>query len=136
MKRNLLWILLIPIMLLAVSCHKKQVQKKPDNLINRSTMVNIIAESYIIESIVSYNPEDTVQRLDRTRAYYKDLFNRYHVTREQFHASVQYYMGDEDQATKILTEAADLVTKKKKELAIIDTVSPANPEAIDIVYDE
>lgn len=135
MKRTYLWILLIPIMLLAAGCHKKQVQKKPDNLISRNNMVKIIAECYIIESIVSYNPEDTIKRLDRTRAYYKDLFNRYNITREQFHSSVQYYMGDEDQASKILTEAADLVTQKKKELAIPDTMSLANPEAVDIVYE-
>lgn len=135
MKRYSLLLLLIPVLLLAVSCHKKQVQKKPDNLISRNTMVNIIAESYIIESIVSYNPADTLYRYERTKSYYKDLFNRYHVTREQFNSSILYYMGDEDQANKILSEASDLVSKKKKEMVIQDTIVSASPEAVDIVYE-
>ena len=135
MKRTYLWILLIPIMLLAAGCHKKQVQKKPDNLISRNTMVNIIAECYIIEGIVSFNPADTVDRFESTKAYYKDLFDRYHVTREQFNTSVQYYMGDEDQADKILSEASSLVSKKKKEFAAADTATTADPAAVDIVYE-
>lgn len=134
MKRSYLLLLLIPIMILAAGCHKKQVQKKPENLISRNAMVHIIAESYIIESLVSYNPPDTLNRYESTKAYYKDLFNRYHVTREQFNSSIQYYMGDEDQANKILSEASELVIMKKREMALSDTISPANPTGVDIVY--
>lgn len=135
MKRNLLWALLIPVMLLAVGCHKKQVLKKPDNLISRNTIVNIIAECYIIESVVGYNPSDTVNRYISTKAYYKDLFDRYNITREQFNASIKYYMGDEDQADKILSEASTLVAKKKKEMAVTDTIPLINPDGVDIVYE-
>ena len=135
MKRTYLWILLIPIMMIAAGCHKKQVQKRPDNLISRNTIVNIIAECYIIESMVSYNPPDTINRFESTKAYYKDLFNRYNVTREQFNTSVQYYLGDEDQANKILTEASELVIKKKKEMDVTDTLPPADLGGVDIVYE-
>ena len=82
MKKSYLWLLLIPIMMLAAGCHKKQVQKKPDNLISRNTMVKILADCYVIESIVSFNPADTLNRYQSTKAYYKELFNRYQITRE------------------------------------------------------
>lgn len=137
MKKSYLWLLLIPIMMLAAGCHKKQVQKKPDNLISRNTMVKILADCYVIESIVSFNPADTLNRYQSTKAYYKELFNRYQITREQFNTSLQYYMGDEDQSSKILSEASELVAKKKKEMVLKDTTQLANPAniGVDVVYE-
>ena len=133
MKRTYLWILLIPIMLLAAGCHKKQSQKKPDNLINRNTLINIIAETYIIESLITLNPPDTINQVESSRGYYHDLFERYHITREQFNASMQYYMGDEDAANQIIREANEIIAKKQKKMAIKGTIPPVDPEAVDIV---
>lgn len=130
MKKTRLWLLLIPAMLLAAGCHKKQVQKKPDNLIPRNTMVNLIAESYLIEGLVCFNPPDTLNRLESTWGLYNDLFHRYHVTREQFNTSMQYYMGDEDVINKIMAEADGLLAKKRAELPITDTLPP---DALEVV---
>lgn len=123
MKRNLACLLLITTMLLFAGCHKKQVQEKPENLIGRSTMVKLIAESYLIESVVGMNPEDTLNRFKSTKEYYKDLFDRYHVTREQFNKSIEYYMGDEEDAEKLLSEASTLIMKKKQKMALQDTIA-------------
>ncbi len=109
-------------------CHKKQVQEKPDGLIERNTMVEIIAESYIIESIVAYNPEDSVNRFKTTKEYYKELFDRHHVTRDQFNKSIEYYMGDEDDADKMLSEASQIIIKKRKKLNLNDSIA-ANSSA-------
>ena len=133
MEKKYLYLLLIPLMMLNVGCHKKQVQKKPDNLISRSTMANILAEAYIIESLITLNPADTLNNVESSRGYYHDLFERYHITREQFNSSMQYYMGDEDAANKLVNEANAILTAKRKELAIIDTMPPSDPGAIDIV---
>jgi len=124
---------LIPLMLLTASCHKKQVQKRPDNLIARSTMANILAEAYIIESHITLNPEDTLNNVESARGYYHDLFERYHVTREQFNTSMQYYMGDEDAANKLVNEANAILAKKREELNLNNTPIPADPSGIDIV---
>ena len=133
MKKSFLYILLIPLVLLATGCNKKQVQKRPDNLINRSTLANILAEAYIIESLITLNPEDTINNVVSSRGYYHDLFERYHITREQFNTSMQYYMGDEDAANKLVNEANAILMAKKKEMAITDTLPPVDPGAIDIV---
>lgn len=123
MKRIIACLPLILTMLLFAGCHKKQMQEKPDDLIGRSTMVKLIAESYLIESVVGMNPEDTLNRFKSTKEYYKALFDRYHVTREQFNKSIEYYMGDEEDAEKLLSEASTLIMKKKQELALQDTVT-------------
>ncbi len=128
MNNRIILFLLIPMLLFFNGCHKKQVQEKPEGLIDRNTMVEIIAESYIIESIVAYNPADSVNRFKTTKEYYKDLFDRHHVTREQFNKSVEYYMGDEDDADKILSEASQIIIKKRKKLKLNDTIV-ADPSA-------
>ena len=132
MNKRFLYILLIPLVLFSAGCHTKQVQKKPDNLISRSTMANILAEAYIIESLITLNPEDTINNVESTRGYYHDLFERYHVTREQFNTSMQYYMGDEDAANKLVNEANAIIIVKKKEFAVSNQPLD-DPEAIDIV---
>ena len=113
--KHLLTFLLAVVLLFCSSCKsKKQVLDKPEDLISRSTMVNIIADSYIIESTVHLAP-DSLDRRELTRQYYKELFNRYKITREQFIHSIDYYVSEESSAEKLLSDASELVTKKRKE---------------------
>ena len=72
-------IILVPFaaFVLFAGCNsKKQVMEKPDNLINRITLVNILADSYLIESTLQIIPNDTITKDELARQYYKDLFER------------------------------------------------------------
>lgn len=101
---------------------KKHVMEKPDHLINRITLVNILAESYLIESTLQMTTPDSIGRSDLARLYYKDLFDRYHITNEQFESSVAYYISEEKSAEKLLNDAAALIVSKKSELQIPDEI--------------
>lgn len=128
--KKIIIIALLPALLLCSSCKsKKQVLEKPADLINRSEMVELIAESYLIESTVHLSP-DTVNRLRLTRDFYKELFTRHHITREQFVRSIDYYVGEETSAEKLLTDASNRIAKMRKELNIPDTIPiPIDPNA-------
>lgn len=95
---------------------KKQMLDKPDNLINRITLVNILADSYLIESTLQMTTPDSISKEDLARQYYKDLFDRYHITNEQFESSVAYYVSEEKSAEKLLNDAATLIVSKKTEM--------------------
>ncbi|MBP5562957.1 MAG: DUF4296 domain-containing protein [Bacteroidales bacterium] len=97
---------------------KKQVMEKPDKLINRVTLVNILAESYLIESTLQMTPRDSINKEDLARLYYKDLFDRYHITNEQFESSIAYYISEEKSAEKLLNDASALIVSKKSEMAM------------------
>lgn len=99
---------------------KKLVMEKPDHLINRITLVNILAESYLIESTLQMAPSDSISKSDLARFYYKDLFDRYQITNEQFESSVAYYISEEKSAEKLLNDAAALIVSKKSELTLPD----------------
>ena len=128
--KKIIILALLPVLFLCSSCKsKKQVLEKPDDLINRSKMVELIAQSYLIESTVHLSP-DTVNRLRLTRDFYKDLFNRNHITREQFVRSLDYYIGEETSAEKLLTDASNRIAEMRKELNIPDTIPmPIDPNA-------
>ena len=102
---------------------KKKVMKKPPHLINRITLVNILAESYLIESTLQFSYSDTISKEELAKMYYKDLFDRYHITSEQFESSVAYYVSEEKSAQKLLNDASALIVNKKNEMMIDD-----NPE--------
>lgn len=99
---------------------KKLVMEKPDHLINRITLVNILAESYLIESTLQLTTPDSIGKSDLARLYYKDLFDRYQITNEQFESSVAYYISEEKSAEKLLNDAAALIVSKKSELTLPD----------------
>lgn len=105
---------------------KKMVMEKPDHLINRITLVNILAESYIIESTLQFSPIDTISKDELARRYYKDLFDRYKITNEQFESSIAYYVSEEKSAEKLLNDASALIISKKGELIVNDTLSASN----------
>ena len=112
---------LLTITILISGCNsKKQMMEKPDNLINRITLVNILADSYLIESTLQVSPNDSIRRDELARQYYKDLFDRYHITDEQFESSVSYYISEEKSAEKLLNDAAVLIVSKKSELVMPD----------------
>ena len=117
-------LLLLTVLILFSGCKsKKQMMEKPDNLINRITLVNILAESYLIESTLQMTPTDSISKDNLARLYYKDLFDRYHITNEQFKASMAYYVSEEKSSEKLLNDASALIVSKKSELTLPDSTS-------------
>jgi len=104
---------------------KKHVMEKPDHLINRITLVNILAESYIIESYLQLSLPDSISKDELARRYYKDLFDRYKITNEQFENSIAYYISEEKSAERLLSDASALIVSKKSDL--IDTTALTLP---------
>lgn len=111
---------LVALVLFAGCNSKKQMMEKPDNLINRITLVNILADSYLIESTLQMSSPDSIRKEDLARQYYKDLLDRYHITNEQFESSVAYYVSEEKSAEKLLNDAATLIVSKKTEMLASD----------------
>ena len=88
-------------LLTITGCHKKQIMDKPERLIPYDKLINIIVDSYLIESYVYMAPEDS-DKIEMTKALYYDMFTRYKVTKEEFISSIDYYFGDEDLANKMM----------------------------------
>lgn len=121
-------LVLFALLILFTGCKsKKQVMEKPDNLINRITLVNILAESYMIESYLQMVPYDSIGKDELARQYYKDLFTRYKITNEQFESSIAYYVSEEKSAEKLLNDASALIVSKKSDMIVNDSTGTSLP---------
>jgi hypothetical protein len=113
MKMNRFYIVLILIAMVVSSCNKKQLMPKPSNLIPYDNMVVIIADSYVIESMVYYLSPDS-DKVAITKSLYYDLFNKNNITKEQFTSSISYYLAEKSSAEKLLKSVSDNIAERRK----------------------
>lgn len=111
MNKKYLALLLITVLFCA--CNKKQLTPKPDHLIPFDKMVNVMAESYVIESMVYYLPPDS-DKTTITRSLYSDLFTKNKITKDQFNASIKYYLAEKTSAERILNAVSNKIDQKRK----------------------
>ena len=110
---NRFYIVLILIAMVVSSCNKKQLMPKPNNLIPYDNMVVIIADSYVIESMVYYLSPDS-DKVAITKSLYYDLFNKNNITKEQFTSSISYYLAEKSSAEKLLKSVSDNIAERRK----------------------
>ncbi|MBR6334293.1 MAG: DUF4296 domain-containing protein [Bacteroidales bacterium] len=124
MKRSALLFIII-CSLLTSSCHKKQVvAEKPENLINRKTMVQVLTDSYIAEALV-YATLDSMSLPETDnliRASYKEIFDRYHITKDQFVTSIEYYISDKEVIEKMMEEVLTNLSLMKQNSNLPDSL--------------
>ncbi|MBR4136210.1 MAG: DUF4296 domain-containing protein [Bacteroidales bacterium] len=114
--------ILIALLTLCTACHKKQVvADKPDNLINRKKMVEILTDSYLAEAYI-YASMDSVSIEDLTLKLYKDIFDRHQITKDQFIQSMEYYISDKELLQKMLEEVTNNITQLKTNSNIPDSL--------------
>ncbi|MCQ2286323.1 MAG: DUF4296 domain-containing protein [Bacteroidales bacterium] len=83
----------------------------PDRLLPRDSMVDLVTETYITEGEIFYSPQDS----DKQKVcfqLYANLFDKYHLTKEEFIDNCEYYLSDPDDYEDFMAE----VTSKIEEL--------------------
>ena len=87
----------------AVGCGRKNqiTLQKPTNLIDKSTLSELLIGSYIIESAVYYKSQKGINIGLYTTAYYNALFDKHKVTKKQFYESMNYYIGTDKDISKL-----------------------------------
>lgn len=103
MKSNILKyaVFLIALMLLSSAC-----TRKPKNLIKEDAMVEFLTDAYMLEGFyaVEHQLVDPTTSPDMdpvVLASYDELFEKHSVTKEQFDASMDYYMRHSDKYESI-----------------------------------
>ena len=100
---------IIPILLIVIclftniSCNKKMMKEKPKDLIPWDTMVVVLADGCITESALFFAPRQYDKQI-LSRYAYQELFERHHITREQYVNSMGYYFSNEESGKKMLDE--------------------------------
>ena len=110
--------LFLSLSLLFSGCYKvnKEEVKKPANLIPKEKMANLITDMEIIEGAAVYNKTHFPGYQEMKKEYYRSLFDRYHVTRKQVKASLDYYNSRGAEMAAIYDKALKLLIQKQDEL--------------------
>lgn len=105
---------LLTVLFLALACtrHVEVEQEMPADLIPRDSMVDILVDLQIMESILSKQQRQNRSKVNQSKYYYfKSVMEKHDITREQFERSFDYYQYN----LKILDEIyADAITKITK----------------------
>lgn len=99
--------------LLSISCNSNAV-KKPENLIEREKMVDIIFDLSILEAAKSQKPIVLEQYQIESNAY---IYKRYAIDSLQFANSVKYYAADIEKYHAIYDSVNKRIEKKLKTFA-------------------
>lgn len=110
MKHTLSIILLF---FLSISCNSGAA-KKPDNLIEREKMVDIIYDLSILEAAKSQKPIILEQYKVQSQTY---VYKKYQIDSLQFATSVQYYSADLDEYYRIYESVNKRIEAKIKTLS-------------------
>ena len=116
MKKSLLFLFMI-LAVFITACNKKQLQKKPEDLIPANKMTAIVSDILLIENTLNMLPADS-NKLQMTNIYYHYLFTHYDVTKKQFQKSIDYYLSNEYDAEKMFKLVEDELKNIEKESSI------------------
>ncbi|MFC2111130.1 DUF4296 domain-containing protein [Bacteroidota bacterium] len=117
--KQYIFFLLIP---LAVSCNKgpdNGGEAKPDNLIPKDKMVELMVDIHLVEGTTRYGYGTSYKDEEYENYLYDFVLDKHDISFEEFTTSVQYYTKDIHSMTEIysevLTELSEMQSKAKNE---------------------
>ncbi len=121
--------LFITIVAMVISCNKSPVEK-PENLIPRDKMVDVIYDLSVLDALKSQRPIYLEQNNINPRTF---VFEKYKIDSLQFAKSDQYYASDLTEYKKMYDEVSHRLEERKKEadkaLEKQGLQPPSDPEA-------
>ena len=120
-RKQFLFIFFIPFLF---SCYNenKVVVEKPDPLLDRQTMVEILTDIQVAEGIISHNRKVRA----KTNNEYKDslyhrIFDHYQINSKILKENIHYYNVDPSEMEKIYEEVIVRLSDIQKEV-LLDTI--------------
>nr|WP_314896211.1 DUF4296 domain-containing protein [uncultured Flavobacterium sp.] len=106
---------LLAIISVLVSC-REEVVKKPDRLIEKEVMVNIMYDLSLLEAIKYQNPASLDTFKINPKKY---IYKKYKIDSLQFAQNNTYYASNYEEYANIIVQVEDRLTKKKAEIAAL-----------------
>ena len=125
---NWYWVIFIAAVIFG--CTSNTILKKPDDLISKEQMVDLLTEMYIAvsaENILNINDKISIN-------YFQLIYDKYQIDSTQFKRSSFYYSSKIDEYDNILEQVEknikDLNTKYSVQIAKIDSINRAKKDSL------
>lgn len=95
---------------LLISCNSNTITKKPDNLISKDKMVNVLVDTYISKTARNIKNVNGNSKIN----YYGLIYKIHRIDSISFHESLRYYTSDIKQNEEILKAVKEKIDKKRE----------------------
>lgn len=85
------WFLAFLLLLAMVSCSNRKQVRKPEVFLNEKQMIDVLADSYLIEAQLNQIKADGKDVSQLQMDYYAQLFEHYGITDSIFEQNMYYY---------------------------------------------
>jgi len=119
-------IILLATVFVFISC-KDEVIKKPNRLIEKETMVNIMYDLSVLDGIKYQNPSSLDSFKINPKKY---IYNKYKIDSVQFAQSNIYYASNYEEYSGIIDEINNRLTKKKSEVTAVIKADPKKKKPV------
>lgn len=109
--------------LLLLQCSDIQYPEKPDDLIDKETMVNIFTDAYLSNASKSFN-RTILQRAEVDLGSY--IYKKYQIDSLQFEKSNAYYTANIDEYREMIAQVKSNLDAK---LVVVDSIIEADKAA-------
>lgn len=104
------FITIILILIFIISCTSNTIYKKPENLISKDQMVNLLVDMHLAQSAKTVKNIENKRKID----YMYLVYEKYNIDSTRFKTSNFYYTTDIDEYNEILKKVQKRLQKLKK----------------------
>ena len=101
------WLFTILLLLAVVSCSNRKQVRKPEVFLDEQQMINVLADTYLIESQLNQIKVDGNDVSQFQVDYYTQLFEHYGITDSIFELNMNYYTHHPDILERIMDSVAN-----------------------------
>ena len=112
MKRYCVVALLL--LMVAVSCSDNGKVKKPKVFLEEEQMINVLADSYLIEAKLNQMKSEGTDITGLQQAYYDQLFDHYGITDSIFEQNMYYYTHHPDLLERVMDSVNNRFAKVQR----------------------
>jgi heme oxygenase len=88
----------------------------PKNLLDKEEFTNMLTDSYLIEAAIRQGVGKGQKAEELSKYYYPRLFEKYHITEEDFKENIKYYASQPELMQEIQTDMVNRLSVKEEEL--------------------
>jgi heme oxygenase len=92
------------------------VAATPKNLLDKEQFTNMLTDSYLIEAAIRQGVGKGQKAEELSKYYYPRLFEKYHISEDDFKANIKYYASQPELMQEIQTDMVNRLSLKEEEL--------------------
>jgi len=108
--------ILIGFLLIFSACKNDHRSDKPENLISRDIMVQVLTDVHLIEASIKLNNERKLNKEEYAYYYYQYLYEKHNITEEDFNLSLDYYQQNVDTFDTIYVDVISELNRLQGEI--------------------